>query len=98
MFDGRHLSLLSNNSTVCVFGLYDFCLLHKTYTFRDFFFVSSNTLPYLFCYRAQMKHLGFRPFTSKMKQMRADKLSNAFPRYDEDVIGDFSKTDKIFKD
>ena len=45
-----------------------------------------------------MKHLGFRPFTSKMKQMRADKLSNAFPRYDEDVIGDFSKTDKIFKD
>ena len=45
-----------------------------------------------------MKHLGFRPFTSKMKQMRARKLSAAFPQYDEDVIAEFSKTDKIFKD
>ena len=45
--------------------------------------------------RAQMENLGIRPYTRKLKQMRATKLAKEFPRYDPRIIQKFSETDPL---
>lgn len=45
--------------------------------------------------RAQMENLGIRPYTRKLKSMRAKKLAAAFPQYDPIVIHAFSETDPL---
>lgn len=45
--------------------------------------------------RAQMVNLGIRPFTSYIKDDRANRLCMEYPEYDSRILSQFSKTDHI---
>ena len=46
--------------------------------------------------RAQMDNLGFKPYTSKIKQMRGERLARAFPKYDARLLIAYSQTATIY--
>jgi hypothetical protein len=46
--------------------------------------------------RAQIEKLGFRPYTEKIKSIRAKRLAEAFPQYDSGVLMGYSKAVSIF--
>lgn len=46
-------------------------------------------------HRAQMQNLGIKPYTSWLKEKRAQKLAADFPRYDPVIIQRFSETDPM---
>ena len=41
--------------------------------------------------RSQIANLGVRPYTAKLKAMRADKIVRKFPQYDATLLADYSK-------
>lgn len=45
--------------------------------------------------RSQLQNLGIKPFTNKLKAMRAEKLARSFPQYDTGIVKAFSKTDPL---
>lgn len=45
--------------------------------------------------RAQMDNLGIKPYTTRVKKMRAKNLANDFPQYDARVIMQYSETSKM---
>jgi len=45
--------------------------------------------------RAQMDNLGIKPYTTRVKRMRAKKLAKAFPQYDPRIIMLYSETSKM---
>ena len=50
------------------------------------------------CCRAQIENIGIRPYTRKMMQTRAEKLADAFPRYDRQTLMDFSEAVSFYGD
>lgn len=45
--------------------------------------------------RAQMDNLGIKPYTTRIKRMRAKRLVKEFPQYDAGILMLFSETSKI---
>jgi len=45
--------------------------------------------------RAQIKNIGMKPYTERLKEMRLKKLIQAFPRYDGDLLHNFVDTDRM---
>ena len=45
--------------------------------------------------RAQLQNLGIKPFTNKLKAMRAANLARSFPRYDTGIVKAFSTSDPL---
>lgn len=45
--------------------------------------------------RAQMVNLGLKPFTTYVKERRADRLCREYPGYDKRILSDFSKSDHL---
>ena len=43
----------------------------------------------------QMKNLGIKPFTAKMKEIRAKSLAKEFPQYSEHFLHEFVETDPM---
>jgi len=42
--------------------------------------------------RAQISNLGVRPYTAKLKALRAEKIVQKFPQYDATLLADYSKS------
>lgn len=42
-----------------------------------------------------MDNLGIKPYTTRVKRMRANNLAKAFPQYDARVIMMYSETSKM---
>jgi len=42
-----------------------------------------------------MDNLGIKPYTTRVKRMRAKKLAKAFPQYDPRIIMMYSETSKM---
>ena len=47
--------------------------------------------------RQQFLHLGIKPFTQKLIEIRCKRLCDAFPRYDEDLLHSFVESDEMVK-
>jgi hypothetical protein len=45
--------------------------------------------------RSQIENLGVKPYTSKVKEWRANRLAEAYPQYDQRVIKNFSVSARI---
>lgn len=45
--------------------------------------------------RAQMDNLGIKPYTTRVKRWRANRLAQAYPRYDARVLMLYSETSKM---
>jgi hypothetical protein len=45
--------------------------------------------------RSQIENLGVKPYTSKVKEWRANRLAEAYPQYDQGVIKNFSLSARI---
>lgn len=58
---------------------------------------ASFTLLCLQFSREQIKNLGLKPYTEKLKEARAQALYKAFPQYDERILHDFVDTDRMVK-
>ena len=41
--------------------------------------------------RSQIANLGVRPYTAKLKALRADKIVQKYPQYDATLLADYSK-------
>jgi hypothetical protein len=48
--------------------------------------------------RSQIQNMGMKPYTSRMKHWRAQRLAKAFPQYDEHVLMSYSETCPIYHD
>jgi hypothetical protein len=46
--------------------------------------------------RAQLDNLGIKPYTSKIKRMRGERLATAFPQYDPRILIGYSESAKVF--
>jgi len=57
--------------------------------------ISFMLLTLQYC-RAQMDNLGIKPYTSKIKQMRGERLAKAFPQYDSRFLIAYSQTATIY--
>lgn len=44
--------------------------------------------------RSIMLNLDMKPFTEKMRSLRADKLAHLYPQYNKDILRDFSKAER----
>eukprot|EP00930_Biecheleria_cincta_P063466 TRINITY_DN49003_c0_g1_i1.p1 TRINITY_DN49003_c0_g1~~TRINITY_DN49003_c0_g1_i1.p1 ORF type:complete len:216 (-),score=37.67 TRINITY_DN49003_c0_g1_i1:122-769(-) len=44
--------------------------------------------------RSIMVKLDMKPFTLKMRSLRADKLARSYPQYNKDILRDFSKAER----
>ena len=42
--------------------------------------------------RSQIANLGVRPYTAKLKALRADKIVRKYPQYDATLLADYSKS------
>lgn len=42
--------------------------------------------------RAQLDNLGIKPYTSRVKRIRAERLAEAFPQYDPRALFAYSET------
>lgn len=42
-----------------------------------------------------MDNLGIKPYTTALKKRRGRLLAQSFPRYDPEIIMDFSETDPL---
>lgn len=42
--------------------------------------------------RAQIHNLGIKPYTARVKHWRAERLADAFPKYNADIIVSYSKS------
>jgi len=58
---------------------------------------ASFTLLCLQFSREQIKNLGLKPYTEKLKEKRAQALYKAFPQYDATILHDFVDTDRMVK-
>ena len=47
--------------------------------------------------RANMQHIGLSPFTDALIVKRADRLVRLYPKYDRNVVREFSITDRWHK-
>uniref|UniRef100_A0A7S2MFE8 Uncharacterized protein n=1 Tax=Helicotheca tamesis TaxID=374047 RepID=A0A7S2MFE8_9STRA len=45
--------------------------------------------------RAQMKNMGFQPYTNFMRERRAAQLVALYPQYDKKILSNFSRTDML---
>ena len=43
--------------------------------------------------RSQMQHIGWMPYTERIKRYRADRLVKKYPTYNEEMLRDFAETD-----
>lgn len=48
--------------------------------------------------RAQLENLNAHPYTAKYKNMRAERLAKAFPKYNPFVVKSFSEGDSLMGD
>ncbi|CAB9521972.1 expressed unknown protein [Seminavis robusta] len=48
--------------------------------------------------RNQIQNLGIRPYTQKLMAARAEKLAQAYPQYDADIVKDFSLSVTFYHD
>lgn len=48
--------------------------------------------------RQQIKNLGMKPYTARLKASRAKALIQAFPRYDPELLHNFVETDKLIEE
>lgn len=42
-----------------------------------------------------MKNLGIKPYTEKLKEMRARRLAKEFPAYDQRILHEYVATDPM---
>ncbi|KAL7578722.1 hypothetical protein ACA910_015959 [Epithemia clementina (nom. ined.)] len=48
-------------------------------------------------FRLNMDQLGIKPYTQRLRNMRAERLAQQFPAYDREVLMNFSETATIYK-
>jgi len=57
----------------------------------------SYTLLTLQVARQGIKNLGMKPYTSRLIEMRAKKLFEAYPQYEKGILHNFVETDAMVK-
>lgn len=46
--------------------------------------------------RAQLTNMGLKPYSNMMKHRRAQRLVDSFPKYDPELLKQFSEVDKYY--
>lgn len=48
-------------------------------------------------FRLNMDQIGIKPYTQRLRNMRAERLAKQFPRYDREVLMNYSETATIYR-
>jgi len=64
----------------------------ESYSLSFLRIITSLLLPLTLLYRAQMENLGIKPYTRKLKQWRAERVVQKYPKYDANVLSQYSRT------